>query len=462
VFGDWLDVLFGGDYEVGIPELTMSQGEVVRFRGSGHLSWHAGDEVRVRATTDGAQQLWPTLGQAPLPGRLIPLGNYVSLSGTTQIGLAVETTPVTMDGFQISGTSPHVVWNFGVHGLSITRNIQSHGPIQRTLRALLGPSPRHWVRASDTSEGNAFFDGQRSALDWLLAEAGFGSVGARQRSGQWFEVKVVIDRPPLVTDASELQTAITRAFSFAFGRLLVSRGHVDPAPASETRQLLAHHRQPTRNHIPEPLGSSMSRPAYRANIERLLGTAIDFFLTDLGSRVAPHLVLCWDTADSDYRTRLAVVSICLEGLVHLASPDPRNHDPGHTPADREALHEWLMARQGPLSQRFYERVRGFLGTLDHRRPADILRSWERRGVLGITRADVEAWQETRNAAAHGTLIHWPTDRDELQSRVTRLNRVYNVINRVVLQLMCYRGRYIDYSGPGWPEADFPAAPPDEL
>jgi hypothetical protein len=462
VFDNWIDILIRGSYDVGVPDLTISQGEAARFHGSGHLIWEADAGVCVHASTSGAQQLMNTFGRAPLPGMLLPREDYASLSGTTEYGWRVEATPVPLDGYHLEEASPHVVWNFGVTGITLTHIIESYGPEQRVVRAVLGPSPPIWVRPSDTGAANDFFTRRSSALDWLLAPTSFGGVGAMKCTEQWFEVKVVIDRPPPKTDASELLTAITRAFSFAFGRLLACRGHVDFAPNHESRHLSSVRRPATRNHVPEPLGCSVAREAYSRNIEGLLGMAIDFFLTDLGSQVAPHLVLCWDTADSDYRTRLAVVSVCLEGLVHIASPTTQHHDAGHTPEDRMALHDWLKANEGKLSDRFFARLNGFLKTLDHRRPVDILRSWERRGVLGITRDDVDAWQETRNAATHGRLIFWPTDRDELQRRVTRLTRVYNVINRIVLQLMGYRGSYVDYSSPGWPEVDFPIAPTEAL
>src|SRR5687767_5056594 len=91
------------------------------------------------------------------------------------------------------------------------------------------------------------------------------------------------------------------------------------------------------------------------------------------------------------------------------------------------------------------------------RPVDTLRDWADRGILGITAEDIEAWSRTRNPAAHAGLVAPTKDRDETQVLLNRYHRVLNMLNRIVLQLIGYTGQYTDYSRPGWPDVEFPAA-----
>jgi hypothetical protein len=44
--------------------------------------------------------------------------------------------------------------------------------------------------------------------------------------------------------------------------------------------------------------------------------------------------------------------------------------------------------------------------------------------------------------------------------MSRYYRMLNLINRIVLHLMGYRGRYVDYAREGWPEVEFPAIQPE--
>ena len=89
-------------------------------------------------------------------------------------------------------------------------------------------------------------------------------------------------------------------------------------------------------------------------------------------------------------------------------------------------------------------------------PKDIFRDWIVRGVLAVTKEDMDAWSETRNPAAHGKLSTKAESQPKLQARVTRHAQVQSILNRVILKLIGYTGEYIDYSKPGYPPAMFPS------
>ena len=93
---------------------------------------------------------------------------------------------------------------------------------------------------------------------------------------------------------------------------------------------------------------------------------------------------------------------------------------------------------------------------------DVLYDWASRGVLGVTKEDVVAWEITRNPGAHGGLIGPAKDRDKLQERITNYRRISNLINKVTLQRIGYAGMFTDYGQRNWPLIPFPKASAERL
>ncbi len=278
MFDDWIDTLFRGNCEVNLPSLVVSGGNAGPFRGGGRLSWQTESGIRVQAETDGGESLMRVFGRAPADlGQLIPHGAFISAAGRTQDGWHASTTPVVTDGYRVASDSPHVVWDFTTHGISLKRaTSRMH---YRTLRALMGPSPKTYLRPTETVIDNEYFPQRVGIVDWLLAEPAFGVVAVRRRSDDWCEVKVLVKKKPPRDGAWDIFTAIARAFGFIFGRRVIFRGLEDLAPDRDTREIVARDRAPTRNELLTPLGD---RLCYRRHVEELLGRAIDFFFTEQG------------------------------------------------------------------------------------------------------------------------------------------------------------------------------------
>jgi|ERR1051326_8025620 hypothetical protein len=451
---DWMRVLIAGAYDINLPTLAITQGPSNRFAGSGRLTWDARSGVRVQAITDGAELLQARFGRIDFRlGQLIPLDTYITAMGTSHDGWSVESNPVSLDGYSISTRSPHVVWDFNTHGLTLRRERLTVAT-DRTLRILFGPCPPHWTRSTVTETQNPRFGSQLWDRDWLLTPSRIGEVAARKLSDDWFEARVTLDQSLSERDTFDVITAIARAFGFVLGKRILFRGYQEEVGDDESRYLVTINQETTRSRLAPPLGDQLE---FMGSVEHLLGPAIDFFLTDLGRRVGHHLEMCWDTVDNTMATFLTVVSISLEGLVRLASGGSGPIDPGYAESDREAINAWLTAQAANLSPRFVQRMRGFLGALHHRRPVDVLHDWQRRGFLAVSSDDIESWEVIRHRAAHARLIQGRVPRDELQNRIDRLHRVTNLINRIVLHLIGYRGVYLDYSQPNWPPAEFPPA-----
>jgi hypothetical protein len=457
---DWLDTLASQDLEIAVPTFALIQDGAIRFRGSGRLHWRADSDVRVMGTTDGASELRDKFGRTGAPGQLLPQSAYLSMQGQTPDGWEVSTEQVSSDGYLHNWDSPHVTWDFFCRRLTLSRIHARMQPGQcRLVRGLIGPPPSIWTRVTETEIRNDYFGSRSFTTDWLVYRCQLGDVAARQRSEEWFEVRLDLpgdaDPPP---GAFEILSAIRTAFSFALGKRLLIRGIEDIRPDREIR-LLATDRGVARNSLPKPLGTGS---AFHDNIENLLACATDFFLTNRGGPVAQQLALCWDTADNHFSTQLAVASICVEALLRLTSDGGTKDDPGFIENDRSALVGWLCSQAHTLSARFLKRMHGFVAALRHRRPIDTLWDWEHQGILSVTAEDIRAWESIRNPAAHGGLFTNVPSPDDLQAILNAHHRVQNLINRLVLHLIDYQGRYVDYAQPGWPETPFPAIrPPTE-
>ena len=453
VFEDWIDILLRGSYEVSIPKLTVTSEEIGELHGSGHVSWNADAKIRIQAVTGGGDTLTSLLGKSCLPGHLISHSKYLTFSGRTHDDCEFSGDPIPRVGHRTHSDLPDVIWDLHSRGFTLRHETWSK---QRIINILMGPLPPYWTRGTETEVRNEFFGSQQSNLDWLLIESQIGRIAARRRSDAWFEVRVIPYDCTPKCDASTICTAIARAFGLFLGRRCVIRGYEEINENIQIRRIDTGYPETTRNSLLQPLGEQI---ALMENVERLLGLAIDFFLSELGERVALYLYLCWDIADNSHLTRLAMTSICVEGLLRLAAETLGPTQPQVDQADLTAFRNWLSTTPTGFSQRFLNRLSGLAGMFRNLSANEIFRDWVNRGILGVTRDDSQAWNDIRNPAAHARITLAP-NQDELQSRVFSHHRLQNLQNKIILQLMGYTGVYIDYSQPGFPPATFPhAAPP---
>lgn len=454
MFDDWIEVLLRGSYQIDLPTLTVNSGQVGGLRGSGSINWDSETGIRVQAVTDGGQTIGSVLfGRSVLPGTLIPHSTFLTFSGRTQNGWNVSTFPASPNGNHLHSAQPEVVWNLPVHGVTLERT--TTGDTVRLLRILMGPVPNSWPRVTPRESTNEFFGTSGFTRDWLATTTSIGRVAAQQRSDDWFEVRVFPDDNQPMGDPFEVTTVIARAFGFVLGRRCVVRGHEEYNLERRTRRLDNRYRETSTNGLLAPLGWQME---FLQNVERLLGRAIDFFLTDLGEQVAPFLHICWYAADNVHQTQLAMSSICLEGLLRLAAETLGPTQPQVDAADIAAFQAWLRTSPAGFTPQFLNRLNGITGIFRNLSTNEIFRDWMTRGVLGVSRDDFQAWNDTRNPIAHGR-VGPAADQAELQTRVSRHDRIQNLMNRIILQMMGYTGVYIDYAQRGHPPADFPAVVP---
>lgn len=446
----WIETLLEGSLEIRLPRLALVQGTEHRFVGSGRIFWDS-KTIRIQAETDGGCTLLSAFGDSVPPGTLLPHDSYIAVEGETQEGGTVTTVPVPKDGCRMRHGSSIVVWDFTTHSVSLSQHFPGNAPERRILRGLFSPGPSLWTRRTTTLVENPFFGSQGWARDWFQAESSVGTIAARSQPGNSFEVFVRIEgadeRPPI-----DILRAIGRAVGFSLGQLVSVRGFKEVFGTKETCTLRSPIPIPTRNTLLPPLHEECGQ-----SYEPYLSKAIDFFLSDLGKKVGDHLSLCWDVQDNTITTRRTVKCVCLEGILRLLSSET-NYDPGFTQQDKDLLAGWFADTPG-LSPRFISRLNGFVGSMHHPRPQDILEGWRQKGHLRVTKEDIDAFTRTRNPAAHGSLIGKKGSRGQVQAAANDDTRITHLLNRIVLHLMGYTGKYVDYTTPTWSAADFPPTRP---
>ncbi len=120
VFDDWLDILQGGSYEIGIAALAVTSEEIGQLRGSAHINWSVDSGIRIKGATDGGDILTRvSFGGCGTPGQLIRHSTYLTFSGQTHDGWEATTDPMPRDGYRTHCNLPDVVWDLGTTGLTL-------------------------------------------------------------------------------------------------------------------------------------------------------------------------------------------------------------------------------------------------------------------------------------------------------------------------------------------------------
>jgi hypothetical protein len=239
VFEDWLDILLRGTYEVSLPTLTVTSGEIGTLTGSGQISWNAETGIRIQAVTDGGDVLTRLLfGGFGMPGHLIAHSTYLTFRGRTQQNWELTADQMPRDGHRTHTNLPDVIWDLGTSGITLRH--ETSVPMGRSQRILMGPLPPQWVRMTETEVRNEVFGHRSSRRDWLTTTCSIGRVSAQQRSDEWFEVRVLPPEGERMCEATAVCTAVARAFGFVLGRRCVIRGHeeINTKRSMRTRRLV--------------------------------------------------------------------------------------------------------------------------------------------------------------------------------------------------------------------------------
>jgi hypothetical protein len=289
---------------------------------------------------------------------------------------------------------------------------------------------------------------RRGRANWecLEAESQFGTVCSSARPNGLARVTVEYADH---CDPVKLVNAISVALSFLAGRIVYVDAYEIHGQEGVVRALLPRTRPKTEkmSFFP-PLGSM---PFCLVEFyEPLLARAVDFFYEASDNSVATYLNACLASCDAPFSAHALIACTCLEGLAKRLAKQL-----GLTVAITDQQKEQVTAflRGQNFENDLIGRFSGFMGKLNEKSGANAISEWAATGFLGFNDADKKAWRTLRNQTAHGNLQLFGTDFDSNQEMVGSRDRVHNMINRLVLHVMGFTGRYFDYAT--WKPSSFP-------
>ncbi|MFT3882947.1 MAG: hypothetical protein QM703_25235 [Gemmatales bacterium] len=452
LFDKWEETLLSGHVELPLTQLTISKSGK-DYKGSGRLVWTDHSSIRITGITDGGKSLINENGRFPTCGTLIPHNTYAKGKGVLQDESEVEIFPVHSPSHQLFEGQDQVGWDYNTHGFVITRKRKHYfaKDYVRTVHLIMQPKFGRWTRGTTTVVDNPIFGTKRSALDWCQTMTRLGLLAFRKLDDTWMEAALFMTEAHRDIELIDISTAIGRTVGFINGKRSRIIGAVEYTGDTEKYVMDVRVKSVSSNSLVQPLGNNFASYDY---LEQLLSSTFDLFSTSLGKDIGLHLYTCWDIVDNSYQSKAAVLSICLESLVRMVhSVLSKQQDDLQTPGKDMAM-TWLESVKDTIDSGFYKRMKGFLGTMHHMRPIDVLKEWKNTGFLGTTAADIDAWTDIRNAAAHGRMITRNESGSKLQVTVSSLHAINNMINRIVLYLANYNGNYCDASKHGWPDMPF--------
>lgn len=434
----WLRDVSQGQFETELVDVQLTN-QSNRFSGDGFLKWTGIEGARLECLTDGADQMIGRMGKGPcLPGQIIPDAYYLRLHAKTQSGETVEIERILPDNCHIRVGHPTIVWRIG------PQTICSSIRISKTVRRAERPDTAYvlfdavdimWPRSSEFECKNPHFGDSTSKFDWLEYTCSAGSVVVQQLANGMAGLQITPQIPATDIDVN----AFGLAFSFLVSRIVNVVAHESRSGDSICRVLHLPTRRLSDARFALPLGDGHQLSGH---FEELLSKATNFFLTETGKEIGNLLHMCLGSVDAAFTTHALVVCVVLESLIKKVCAN-RPHRSSISAQQAESIFQHLEAIQ--LPQNITNRFRGFIDKLDVANPKNVLHEWAANGAMGLTKADINAWDFLRNSAAHGRLL-WDDDQiEEKQKHLQKLHRVKNIINKILLSVMSYKGRYFDYT-----------------
>lgn len=430
MLGQWFDHITHGQIETELVDLRLASGRYGEFHGQGFLRWDRAKGVEIRALTKGGTALSQRLWQGPglNEGHLIPSDRYLRLDAKSCAGHTISIDRLSYDGCTTYSNHDCVVWQLdNSHLQSPVMFLKGAPAAKATFTEILfsNAADLNWPRRSPSN--------QRC----LQATSMFGDLVALELPDGDLSVAVESSSK---NEAGRLVNAVSMAFSFWAGKLLrVVAYEARDENATECR-LFPHRATFKTKGVAPPLGP-MLRPALVTQHEELLKNAIDCFGNDDAEQIGTLLQasLCYPN-DLPFSVQVLISCSALEGLAK-----------GHaTTKAVEAISEKQKADvEAFLKERCFpndliERFRGFMGTLNASSASNSITRWCKSGFMGFTSEDWDAWK-LRNKPAHGNLSLFGGDFQEKQENVAKRDRIRNMINKLVMAAIGYRGKYYDYA-----------------
>jgi hypothetical protein len=225
--------------------------------------------------------------------------------------------------------------------------------------------------------------------------------------------------------------SIQAGLSFLFGcRIRVRGWQLVVGPAIES--VLLGERPRASKRVYPPLDNMLWLVRGPARFEEVVALAAEFFMTQLGDSIRAGLEILWDAADMSMDSRLLVAATVLEGVVRKVNTGGRP-----LPLKDDILaHLRTLTSERPVLDRWT----GLLNGAENLHVPTILARWVEERRYQARSEELRAFKSRRNPLAHGHLL--PTSGGSGASQ--DMGHLSNLINKIVLTHMGYRGPFADY------------------
>lgn len=415
-----MDALLSRTVHLVLPQIEIVLSNGSRLTGRGRVCWSGDDFPMFSAITDKLpdSEQWS-------PGREI-----VCVSDE---GSSVEIS--TGENWKHISVCECTDWILPCEKITVRSNLTELQPASQPevvqLTGVFDPWPL-WVagRGSTIKDDNPFFGKHTETLDWGKITVGETDFVFRKIGGAGcFRLR-----------AADMETiwkifgTVHASLNFLFGCRVRLRGwqQVD-GPVIES--VLMGDRPKAMRRVCPPLDNGLwLLRGGLTGFEQPLALASSFFLTPIGIKLSPLLHLLWDSADLEMESRLLTAATVLEGLVR------RVEACGKTPLPlRDKVLEYLKSLNP--DEAVLARWQGLLNGSRGIHVPTVLRQWATDGRYQAREDEIQAFVRRRHPLAHGSMLQ---KTDETAAKHD-LSLLMNLINKVVLHSMDYRGPFADYS-----------------
>jgi hypothetical protein len=306
---------------------------------------------------------------------------------------------------------------------------------------------------SFVKDDNPMF-GREAMYSWLKLDLDGASVGLRKEESGfcWLSFTEQGTKSPDVVRHAE---AFLTALSFLVGEAVSWLAFTTFVGESEIIRL----RQPPnkkRGLLQQPLPACPT--LFIGNPESdVLVKGTTFFHAN--ARVGHWLMLCWNAAGGYFPTQCLVVSSVVESLAKFITKDAPQAvtlKPEKEKFDdfKKVCVSVLQNSEDTKSSGFLERIVNRINSTDYlryeesiKKAGEILRPAD---PIQISDDETSAWSKLRNSTAHGD---FQTGQESLTSFLEQMRRYdccVNIINKLVLGLIGYKGPFRDYSKSNYP------------
>lgn len=339
-------------------------------------------------------------------------------------------------------------WEVEIHVLHPVKSIPY-------VKALLTPFKTEIANTSSSVKDDNPMFGHEELRYWLKIDLDRASVGLRkEESGLcWLSFAEQGTKSPDVVKHVE---AFLIALSFLVGEavsLLAFTTSIDGAEVIRLRQPDKKQKGLVEHPLPmDHFGRRFGKPESDVLIK---GTT--FFQAN--AYVGHWLMLCWNAAGGYSPTQYLVVSSVVESLAKFITkeaPQAMTLKPEKEKFDKfkTACMTVLQNQENTKNSEYIQRILNRINSTDYLRSEDSIKKAGqivRPGApIEISDDEISAWKKLRNPTTHGDFQTGQTSEVSILKQMRQHECCVNIINKLVLGLIGYKGPFRDYSKPNYP------------